>query len=52
LKDGRVFETDKMDRAKDGIDVQFTNGVVHVPNELIQDSVLASDAARPPVTDE
>jgi hypothetical protein len=51
-KDGRVFETDTMARVEGGIDITFKNGVVHVPDRMIQDAVLAADAAIPPVTDE
>jgi tetratricopeptide (TPR) repeat protein len=51
-KDGRVFETDTMARVEGGIDITFKNGVVHVPDRMIQDAVLATDAAIPPVSDE
>lgn len=52
LKDGRVFECDKMARVADGIEITFKNGVIQVPKELVQDAVLAADAAIPPATDE
>jgi len=52
LKDGRIFECDKMVRTAIGIEITFKNGVVQVPSDSIQDAVLASDATLPPATDE
>lgn len=52
LKDGRIFESDAMVRTADGIEITFKNGVVKVPTALIQDAVLAADAALPPATAE
>lgn len=52
LKDGRIFEAEKMTRTERGIDVTFKNGVIQVPASLIQDAVLASDAELPPASPE
>jgi tetratricopeptide (TPR) repeat protein len=46
LKDGRVFDGKPMERTEDGILVKFANGEVLIPDELIQDAVLANDTAE------
>jgi hypothetical protein len=52
LKDGRVVEGPTMERKDNGIELGYEHGKILVPNELIQDAVLAADAARAPANDE
>ena len=52
LKDGRILERPKMERAEGGVKVAFQNGDVLVPDALIQDAVLTGDGAWKPVTPE
>jgi hypothetical protein len=51
LKDGRLFEAEKMTRLPDGIEGHVQERVIKVPTALIQDAVLASDANAPPPRD-
>lgn len=52
LKDGRVIEGPKMERKEKGIELTYEHGTILVPNEMIEDAVLAADAARAPQSDE
>jgi hypothetical protein len=44
LKDGRVIDGPAMTRDQDAILVKFKNGDVRVPNALVEEALLASDA--------
>jgi hypothetical protein len=52
LKDGRFVAGRPMTRVEGGIEITYQNGKVTVPDEMIADAVLESDAAAPPLTDE
>ncbi len=48
LKDGRVVDGVPMARKPGGVALTYKNGTVFVADELIQDAILAEDAARAP----
>ncbi len=55
LKDGRVVSGPRMSRFPGGVDVHYKAGTIRVPENLIQESVLAEDldpAATAPATPE
>ena len=52
LKDGRIFERPTMDRVEGGVKVQFENGEILVPDDMIQDALLLREPAPAPTTEE
>jgi tetratricopeptide (TPR) repeat protein len=52
LKDGRILERDKIERAEGGVKARFENGEVFIPSGLIQEAVLAGEPPAIPDTPE
>src|SRR5262249_40415736 len=52
LKDGRVIEGKKLSRADGGVQLHFDNGEVFVPQELVQDCLIAGEALAPATEEE
>ena len=52
LKDGRIVTGPKMARVEGGIELQYKSGTILVPQDLIEDAVLADDLKVEPKTDE
>jgi hypothetical protein len=52
LKDGRIVQGKPMARVEGGIEITYPHGRVKVPDKMIADAVLESDAIAPALTDE
>jgi len=52
LKDGRVFQEQRLSRAQGGVEVQFPSGKVFVPEALVHLALIEGEAETAPATDE
>ena len=52
LQDGRILEGPAMQRTADSLVVQYKNGEVHIPADMVLEAVIAGDSTFVPQTEE